>query len=48
MIFDDNKINLRPMSASREAWFTARMRASGSDDLCFLNDTPHRSRKPLP
>jgi hypothetical protein len=36
MIFDDNKINLRPMFALQEACFTARTRASGSDDLCFF------------
>lgn len=35
-----NKINLRPVSASQEAWFTARTPAAGSVDLCFLTDTP--------
>lgn len=39
MTFGINKINLRPMSASQQAWFTARTPAAGSVDLCFLTDT---------
>lgn len=40
MTFGINKINLRPISASQQAWFTARTPAAGSADLCFLTDTP--------
>ncbi|MEH3036081.1 MAG: VOC family protein [Sphingomonas adhaesiva] len=40
MTFGNNKINLRPISASQQAWFTARTPAAGSVDLCFLTDTP--------
>lgn len=40
MTFGINKINLRPVSASQEVWFTARTPAAGSVDLCFLTDTP--------
>ncbi|HVJ50878.1 MAG TPA: VOC family protein [Aliidongia sp.] len=34
--FGRQKINLRPVSASKEDWFTADHEAAGSDDLCFL------------
>ena len=30
------KINLRPIAAAKEDWFTADHEAAGSDDLCFL------------
>ncbi|CAN5674290.1 VOC family protein [soil metagenome] len=36
MKFGRQKINLRPTTASKEAWFTADHEAAGSDDLCFL------------
>ncbi len=36
MSFGDQKINLRPVSASKDEWFTADHEAAGSDDLCFL------------
>jgi len=36
MHFGRNKINLRPISATQEQWFTGRQVAPGSDDLCFL------------
>lgn len=36
MLFGRQKINLRPMSATKEAWFTADHEVAGSDDLCFL------------
>jgi len=36
MLFGRQKINLRPMSVSKQAWFTADHEAAGSDDLCFL------------
>ncbi len=34
--FGSQKMNLRPASASIEAWFTGRNVAPGSADLCFL------------
>ncbi len=34
--FGSQKINLRPIGASQEDWFTARSAAKGSADLCFL------------
>ena len=34
--FGRQKINLRPLSASKEDWFTADHERAGSDDLCFL------------
>ncbi|SEN38156.1 Catechol 2,3-dioxygenase [Sphingomonas gellani] len=40
MTFGINKINLRPLSASQEEWFTAHTPAAGSADLCFLTDIP--------
>ncbi|WP_200863440.1 VOC family protein [Asaia sp. SF2.1] len=40
MMFGVNKINLRPVSASQEAWFTARTPSPGSMDLCFLTELP--------
>ena len=36
MKFGRQKINLRPVSASKRDWFTADQEAAGSDDLCFL------------
>lgn len=36
MMFGRNKINLRPVGASQEEWFTADTPQPGSDDLCFL------------
>ena len=38
MRFGRQKINLRPIAASKEDWFTADHEAVGSDDLCFLTD----------
>lgn len=41
--FGQNKINLRPISATQEDWFTGHAPTPGSDDLCFLTqDTPDR------
>ncbi len=40
MMFGTNKINLRPVSVSQEAWFTARTPSPGSANLCFLTETP--------
>jgi catechol 2,3-dioxygenase-like lactoylglutathione lyase family enzyme len=34
--FGRQKINLRPMSASKHDWFTADHERAGSDDLCFI------------
>lgn len=43
MKFGRQKINLRPLSASKEEWFTADHEKAGSDDLCFLtNASPRR------
>jgi catechol 2,3-dioxygenase-like lactoylglutathione lyase family enzyme len=39
MKFGRQKINLRPLAATREDWFTADHEAAGSDDLCFLTDS---------
>ena len=39
MKFGRQKINLRPVSTSKEAWFTADHDAAGSEDLCFLTDS---------
>jgi catechol 2,3-dioxygenase-like lactoylglutathione lyase family enzyme len=36
MTFGQQKINLRPVSASQKEWFTADQAMAGSDDLCFL------------
>lgn len=36
MLFGGQKINLRPIGDSKEAWFTADHERAGSDDLCFL------------
>jgi catechol 2,3-dioxygenase-like lactoylglutathione lyase family enzyme len=36
MRFGRQKINLRPIAASKEDWFTADHEAAGSEDLCFL------------
>jgi catechol 2,3-dioxygenase-like lactoylglutathione lyase family enzyme len=36
MKFGRQKINLRPIDASKQDWFTADHEAAGSDDLCFL------------
>ncbi|WP_179562929.1 VOC family protein [Sphingomonas sp. R3G8C] len=36
MHFGHNKINLRPITATQEDWFTGLSPCPGSDDLCFL------------
>ena len=36
LCFGNQKINLRPVAASKQDWFTADHEAAGSDDLCFL------------
>ena len=43
MRFGRQKINLRPIAASKEDWFTANHGAVGSEDLCFLtHSTPEQ------
>jgi catechol 2,3-dioxygenase-like lactoylglutathione lyase family enzyme len=37
--FGRQKINLRPISASKDDWFTADHEAAGSDDLCFITQS---------
>ena len=34
--FGRNKMNLRPITATQQEWFTGREVVPGSDDLCFL------------
>ncbi|MDQ1229659.1 MULTISPECIES: VOC family protein [unclassified Sphingomonas] len=36
--FGGNKINLRPIDASQEDWFTGKAPSVGGQDLCFLTD----------
>ena len=38
--FGVQKINLRPITASTIDWFTGARPQPGSDDFCFLTDTP--------
>jgi catechol 2,3-dioxygenase-like lactoylglutathione lyase family enzyme len=38
MKFGRHKINLRPIQASQEDWFTGLTPQPGGDDLCFLTD----------
>jgi catechol 2,3-dioxygenase-like lactoylglutathione lyase family enzyme len=38
--FGAQKINLRPIAAGKDEWFTAEHEAAGSDDLCFLTEAP--------
>jgi catechol 2,3-dioxygenase-like lactoylglutathione lyase family enzyme len=41
--FGHQKINLRPVSASQQDWFTGKQVSAGSDDLCFLTkSTPQQ------
>ena len=39
MRFGRQKVNLRPIAASKEDWFTADHEAAGGEDLCFLTDS---------
>ena len=39
LLFGNQKINLRPVSADKEEWVTADNEEAGSEDLCFLTDT---------
>jgi catechol 2,3-dioxygenase-like lactoylglutathione lyase family enzyme len=38
--FGRQKLNLRPVSVSKVEWFTADHEAAGSDDLCFITQSP--------
>ncbi|AKC40041.1 glyoxalase [Mycolicibacterium phlei] len=38
LTFGTQKINLRPVTATQEEWFTGLAAAAGSDDLCFITD----------
>jgi catechol 2,3-dioxygenase-like lactoylglutathione lyase family enzyme len=38
LVFGAQKINVRPISADEQSWFTAARATAGSDDLCFLTD----------
>jgi catechol 2,3-dioxygenase-like lactoylglutathione lyase family enzyme len=40
MTFGQTKINLRPIFASQEGWFTGKSPSVGGQDLCFLTDLP--------
>jgi len=40
LVFGCQKINLRPVEATQQQWFTADRPAIGSGDLCFLVDSP--------
>ena len=43
LVFGNQKINVRPLSADKVGWFTAEHEAAGSDDLCFLtSSTPEQ------
>jgi len=37
--FGQQRINVRPIDASKVEWFTADYEMPGSDDLCFLTDS---------
>jgi catechol 2,3-dioxygenase-like lactoylglutathione lyase family enzyme len=39
MHFGRQKVNLRPIDASKADWFTADHEAAGSEDLCFLTSS---------
>lgn len=38
VVFGRQKINLRPVAADPDEWFTARHASAGSDDLCLLTE----------
>jgi len=38
--FGHNKINLRPIDATQDSWFTGKQPCVGSQDICFLTDMP--------
>ncbi|HZO94759.1 MAG TPA: VOC family protein [Candidatus Baltobacteraceae bacterium] len=38
--FGTQKINVRPASADKVQWFTGEHAVAGSEDLCFLTESP--------
>jgi catechol 2,3-dioxygenase-like lactoylglutathione lyase family enzyme len=40
MKFGAMMLNLRPVDMDKGVWFTGAEAVAGSDDLCFLSDTP--------
>lgn len=40
LLFGRNKINIRPISATQDEWFTGTAPQPGSDDFCFLTTSP--------
>lgn len=40
MTFGRNMINLRPIDASQDSWFTGTAPSAGGQDLCFLTSVP--------
>lgn len=38
VVFGRMKINLRPIDASQESWFSGLSPATGAQDVCFLTD----------
>jgi catechol 2,3-dioxygenase-like lactoylglutathione lyase family enzyme len=39
LLFGNQKVYLRPVSADKEEWATADHEEAGSEDLCFLTET---------
>ena len=39
LLFGNQKVNLRPVSADKDEWVTADHEEAGSEDLCFLTET---------
>jgi catechol 2,3-dioxygenase-like lactoylglutathione lyase family enzyme len=39
LLFGNQKVYLRPVSADKEQWVTADHEEAGSEDLCFLTET---------
>jgi catechol 2,3-dioxygenase-like lactoylglutathione lyase family enzyme len=43
LMFGSQKINVRPLDADKNEWFTGDHESAGSDDLCFLTaSTPEQ------
>lgn len=39
LLFGNQKVNLRPVSADKEEWVSADHEETDSEDLCFLTET---------
>ena len=39
LLFGNQRVYLRPVSADKEEWVTADHEEAGSEDLCFLTET---------